>query len=483
MVHGTRSTGLVAPGRWHRAAWPSTGAVLLAEAAAASAGLGTAALDGPHWAAATAALAVGAGTLLRVRGTSAAEYAADRLGIRATARSHAGTAPSPVGGEVGARRTDRLLTIFVRLAPSAPQLVGMSRREDPAVPLGALAALLRHADTPADRIDVLLAGGRVPGEPPAPRMRYQQLLGPLRRWAAADVLVAVTIDPADCAAACVRRGGGPEAELRVAALVAQRVVDVLSARGISALPLTPAETAQLGPTVPADAVPCDPEALANGDLAELFTADAPGRAGLSVRADAGGGIRLNAWRSPDATDARPARGARDVAGPEDSLERLHLPRGGCGQILGSDATGGPVSARLHGRGVRTVWAAVADDPARQLVERAVATGARVLIVTGRPAMWQPLVSWVGSPRHLWVSGWRYPQQDAGVAHADYTVTVLDGTASGLPPGSLEPSGTVWRIEQAGISPVTEADVVVSQPMPGMLTVRTDGAAATLRLVA
>jgi hypothetical protein len=133
--------------------------------------------------------------------------------------------------------------------------------------------------------------------------------------------------------------------------------------------------------------------------------------------------------------------------------------------------------------VRTVWAAVADDPARQLVERAVATGARVLIVTGRPAVWQPLVSWVGSPRHLWISGWRYPQRDAGIQPSDYTVTILDGTASGVPPSADGPAGTVWRIERAGVSPVTEAEVVLSQPMPGMLTVRTAGEAATLRLVA
>ncbi|KXO89870.1 hypothetical protein AXK56_06890 [Tsukamurella pulmonis] len=483
MEQATRSSGLVAPGRWHRAAWPGTGAVLLAESAAAAAGLGTAALGGPHWAAATAALSVGAGALLRVRGTSGAEFVADRLRVRASARSRIAAAPSPGGGDIGVRRADGRLTAFVRLTPSTPLLVAMARREDPSVPLGLLSSLLRHADTPAARIDVLLAGGRVPGEPQAPRLRYQQLLGPLQRWSATDVIVSVTIDPADCAAACARRGGGPASELRVAAIAAQRTVDALRAHGIAALPLGPAEVAAVDPAAPAGALPCDPEALARGDVGALFAGDTPGRAGISLRPDGTGGIRLGAWRSTDGAETAARRGDREATGPEDALAGLHVPLAGCGQILGSDATGGPVAARLHGRGVRTVWAAVADDPARQLVERAVATGARVLIVTGRPAMWQPLVSWAGSPRHLWISGWRYPQEHAGLQPADYTVTVLDGTAAGLPPGSVEPAGTVWRVEQAGISPVTEADVVLSQPMPGMLTVRTDGAAATLRLVA
>ena len=483
MVHVTRSTGLVAPGRWHRSAWPGSGAVLLAEAAAASAGLCTATLSGSHWAAAGAALAVGAGSLLRVRGTSGSEYVADRLGGRVGMRSTTVAAPGPGGGEIGVRRADRGLTVFVRPAPSAPQLVTMSRHEDAAVPLGVLVGLLRHADTPAARIDVLLAGGRATGEPTAPRMRYQQLLGPLQRWATGEVLIAITIDPVDCAAACARRGGGPSGERRVAALVAQRTVDLLCARGIPAVPLSPAEAAGVDPVMPADAVPCDPAALANGDLSGVFTGDGPGRAGISVRPDPTGGIRIGAWRSPDDTDASARRGDHEATGPADALGSLHVPRAGCGQILGSDATGGPVAARLHGRGVRTVWAAVADDPARQLVERAVATGARVLIVTGRPAVWQPLVSWVGSPRHLWISGWRYPQRDAGIQPSDYTVTILDGTASGVPPSADGPAGTVWRIERAGVSPVTEAEVVLSQPMPGMLTVRTAGEAATLRLVA
>ncbi|NKY20377.1 type VII secretion protein EccE [Tsukamurella spumae] len=476
------STGLAAPGRWNRSAWPGTGAVLLAELGAAAAGLGTAALGGPHWAAAGAALVVGGGALTRVRGTAGAEFVADRLALRAAAGVRVEAAPYPGGGDIGVRRSGDGLTAFVRIAASTPQVVALLRRDDPAVPLGVLAALLRHGDTPASRIDVLLSGGRAPGEPPAPYLRYRHLLGPVNRWAAVDVLIGITVDPRACAAACLRRGGGPSGEGRVAALAAQRAMDLLRAAGVDAAVVRPAEAAHLDAAPPPGAEYLDPEILARGGLGALFHADAPGTAGVTLRAGADRGVRLGAWCSGAGSGRHPRRGDHEATGAASALESLHIPVSGAGQILGSDAAGGPVGVRLHGPGVRTVWAAVADDPARQLVERAVATGARVLVVTGRPAMWEPLVSWVGSPRHLWISGWRYPHPIAPLP-ADYTVTVLDGTAIGLPPGSVEPAGTVWRVEQAGISPVSEADVVLSQPMPGMLTVRTDGAAATLRLVA
>lgn len=485
MEYSTEHTGLIAPSRWDRAGRPSTGSVLVAEAVAATAALGMAAAGGPHWAAGAAALTVGGAALARFRGRSAAEIVTERFGGHTAARPTIEAAPYPGGGTIGVRREAGLLTAMVRICASPPQLVALLRRDDQAVPMGLLAGLLRHADTPASRIDVLLSGGRSPGLPTAPRIRYQQLLGSLARWAVADVLVAVTVDPADCAAACVRRGAGSEGELRVVALAAQRVADLLTAEGISASPVRPAEAATVEATPPPDARHADPEALARGDLDHLLGGcDASSAAGIVLRCDRGQAVRLGAWRSASADGPwRTDRGDREVTGTVQSLEAVHVSSGGCGQVLGADAAGGPVAVRLHGPGVRTVWAAVADDPARQLVERAVATGARVLLITGRPAMWEPLVSWVGSPQALWISGWRYPGELAGPTPGDYTVTVLDGTASGLAPGSAEPAGTVWRVESAGISPVTEADVVLSQPHPGMLTVRTDGSAATLRLVA
>ncbi|WP_019202385.1 type VII secretion protein EccE [Tsukamurella sp. 1534] len=478
------TSGLAAPGRWERGAWPSAGAVLLAETAAVAAGLGTAAAGGPHWAAAAAALAAGGAALTRRRGTSLAELAGDRLRRRTAQHVTVASAPYPGGGDIGVRRESGLLTAVLRITPPAPRLITPQRRDAPSVPLAALAGLLRHGDTPAARIDVLVNGGRAPSGAERPRGRYQNLTGPITAWAVADVRIAITIDPVDCAGALARRGGD---ELRVAAIAAQRLADVLAGEGVPSTPVTARDTGP-GPSTPPDgAVPADPDRLADGDIDHLIAAAASvGTAAISLRRGAGDDVRVGAWLcAPDADPGRPLRGDHNAAGTVPSLRRFHQPLAGCGQLVGADATGGPVTVRLHGPGVRTVWAAVADDPARQLVERAVATGARVLLVTGRPAMWEPLVSWTGSPENLWISGWRYPPEPhlSVLSPADYTVTVLDGTAAGLQPGSVEPAGTVWRIETAGISPVTEADVVLSQPQPGMLTVRTDGGAATVRLVA
>ncbi|GAA1085486.1 type VII secretion protein EccE [Tsukamurella strandjordii] len=487
-VTGAVPAALAAPTRWERHRWPAAGAILLAEASAAVAGLGTAAAGGPHWAAGLAALTVGGAALTRRRGTSAAEWATGRLRRPARSTHATAAAPYPGGGDIGIRHENGLITAVLRPTMDVPRIVAVRGRDDPSLPLDVLARVLRHADTPAARIDVLLAGGRAPSGPIAPRTRYQMLLGPIARWAVSDLRIAVSIDPTACAPAIARRRGDAAA---TAALAARRVADALAAEGIPTLPVGSAELASIVIESPEEAVHADPDALAAGDLDHLLgRADPFGTAVITVRP---GDVR-RAGGTPDVrVEARlyssglvPGDGDRNahaVSGTEPALRTLHVPLAGCGQMLGADTTGGPVSTRLHGPGVRTVWASVADDPARQLVERAVATGARVLIVTGRPALWEPLVGWVDSPEALWISGWRYPPHLAHLSPADYTVTVLDGTASGLAPGSVEPTGTVWRIEGLGISPVMEADVVLSQPQPGMLTVRTTGGAATVRLVA
>lgn len=489
-VPSTAPAALTAPPRWERRRWPATGAVLFAEGSAAAVGLGAAAAGAPHWAAATAALAVGGASLTRRHGVSAAEWVAQRLHRPPKVVHATGAAPYPGGGDIGVRHENGLLTAVLAPVPGAARVIALRGRDDPAVPLDVLSRALRHADTPAARIAVVFAGGRAPSNPVGPRQRYQSLLGPIARWALSDLRIAVSIDPSDCAAAIARRRGDESA---VVALAARRIADALAAEGIATVPVGAAQLSTLVVTEPAGAVHADPDALAAGDLDHLLIrADPYATAGITLRRsdDRGdrrsSGVRVAAWLHPAATIGSAERtGNSEVTGVTAALRALHVPLAGCGQLLGADTFGGPVAARLHGAGVRTVWASVADDPARQLVERAVATGARVLIVTGRPAMWAPLVKWANAPEALWISGWRYPAapQFSALGPADYTITVLDGTAAGLTPGSMEPTGTVWRMETLGISPVMEADVVLSQPQPGMLTVRTDGGAATVRLVA
>ncbi|MFC7753906.1 hypothetical protein [Tsukamurella soli] len=184
-------------------------------------------------------------------------------------------------------------------------------------------------------------------------------------------------------------------------------------------------------------------------------------------------------RSVPPTPAPDARlGVRPgwVTGDGAGLAGIGLPASGCGQVLGCDRAGRAVAARLHGPGVRTVGAAVDDGVALTLVERAVATGASVLLFTARPGVWAPLVRAADTPAALWVAGWRYPPQPSlsALRPTDYCLVVLDGVDSG------PAAPTVWRLAPAG-APVT-GDVTVAADHPGVLTVRAAGSVAAVRPV-
>lgn len=79
-------------------------------------------------------------------------------------------------------------------------------------------------------------------------------------------------------------------------------------------------------------------------------------------------------------------------------DALTLPVTGCGQVVGADESGAAVSARVTGRGVRTVYVAGELYLAQQLVFRSVAIGARVAIHTDRASAWRPLLAAAGPDR-------------------------------------------------------------------------------------
>ena len=95
---------------------------------------------------------------------------------------------------------------------------------------------------------------------------------------------------------------------------------------------------------------------------------------------------------------------KDVVGlaevPTIDLDRLRLPAGGCGQLVGSDPSGHGVATRLVGPGVASVHLDGEPYLARQVVFRAVATGARVVVRTDRPDDWIGLATAVDDPDRL-----------------------------------------------------------------------------------
>src|SRR5699024_1371834 len=66
--------------------------------------------------------------------------------------------------------------------------------------------------------------------------------------------------------------------------------------------------------------------------------------------------------------------------------------GGDGQLIGGAADGSAVLAPLAGPGLSTVELAGSAYAARQAVVRALATGARAVVVTDRPGEWRHLES-------------------------------------------------------------------------------------------
>ncbi|MFE9691690.1 type VII secretion protein EccE [Micromonospora sp. NPDC005806] len=90
-----------------------------------------------------------------------------------------------------------------------------------------------------------------------------------------------------------------------------------------------------------------------------------------------------------------ARGGTAAAGAD--LDALELSLGESGLMVGTSRHGGPVTIRLFGPGA-TRLLLVGGIPAAQLmVLRALALGARVVVQTARPRVWEPFVRAVGAP--------------------------------------------------------------------------------------
>ncbi len=94
----------------------------------------------------------------------------------------------------------------------------------------------------------------------------------------------------------------------------------------------------------------------------------------------------------------------------DTLDSVTVPVAGCGQLIGVGDDGRGVAVRLWGPGVRRVAVAVDTFALFQLVWRAVATGARVVVLTDRPAVWRPVTGAAGDTTRLSV---RAPHQATG----------------------------------------------------------------------
>ena len=82
------------------------------------------------------------------------------------------------------------------------------------------------------------------------------------------------------------------------------------------------------------------------------------------------------------------------------VRRTALPCSGSGQLLGADREGRPVALPLAGPGVSRVIIDAQWPLAAQIVLRAIATGARIVLHTDDQTRWQPIIATVDSPDRL-----------------------------------------------------------------------------------
>ncbi|MET8650210.1 type VII secretion protein EccE [Nocardia aurea] len=447
--------------------------------------------------------------------------------------------PLPDGGSYGMRwdglhlitmlRIDAQPPFVTRLGPS-----GLSAGE--MIPLPELARCLSQFDIALAAIDVISTGSRTSDAGAVARL-YDQMLGPLPAVAHRTVWIVLRLDPLSNTDAVTRRGGGSTGTLRTALVATQRVANRLAARELTASVLSAAEmTAAVNQLVRGghlDEFSESPDSLeqngvhsttyrvaleefgdrgftdiwATQSLATTLTlrlrpttgSAAPGStSGIEVTATA----RFDARHQPaEATvpGLVPLRGKQYRAlvhslpignrGPElpidgslgtpESLAGFDLPLTGCGQLIGADSSGQGVAVPLVGH-VRRVEIIGALLIAKQVILRAIALGATVVVHTNRHEQWREMVAYVDSPQALSLATWSAGSQQAN-AYRAATVIVYDG----LTPSTHHSDATVILLRQesggAGFDP--DLTLVEDSETANLVTLRSAAGSTQVHMVA
>jgi type VII secretion protein EccE len=151
-----------------------------------------------------------------------------------------------------------------------------------------------------------------------------------------------------------------------------------------------------------------------------------------------------------------------------AFQRLDLPVGGAGLMIGANRHGGPVIARLFRP--EATWAVlIGGVPAAQLLTlRAMALGARVVVQTTRPRVWEPFVRGVSAPGQAisLIQPGRTVNAPADALRPLLVVIDIGPVAGGGPPGPGWQATLVVRDEftAADTDAVSRADLVLLQPL-------------------
>lgn len=439
----------------------------------------------PGWQGAAAGLAVALVVVVRVRGTTLPRLAALWLGYarerRRRVRKQLPLEPFDVpmaeGVLIGFRWDGKTLLSLLKIDENPQALTvmepGVTISGD-TVPVPALIDCLQQFDITLDSIDVLSQGARSHGHSQVAAV-YDAVLGPLPAIAQRSVWIAIRFDPAKCADAVRRRGGGRDGILRTATTATRRVANRLVEAGLRPRVMTAADisqaTNQLSDGVNLAGVEetwrtcregqfrlrsfaIKPAMLTTAGLGLLWTIPSYSTTVcLSLRRGRGGAAQIRGLSRFDThgrariqlrglTHLRgyqysalaaslpvpqPHRQVQHWAftGADTDCQELAVPASGCGQVIGADEHGRAVALPLFGPQINRVEIVGTLHLAQQAVLRSLALGAHVLVHTRRPELWRDMVEEVADHDLLWVSDFNRGAMQAG-ADRNYSVEMFDG---------------------------------------------------------
>ncbi|GGG14244.1 hypothetical protein GCM10007304_30420 [Rhodococcoides trifolii] len=402
---------------------------------------------------------------------------------------------------IGVRWDGRRLSGTMEVSPivSGTSVIGRGASvPDVRLPLDRLQSALAHHDLRPVSIDISSHGRRLGIDKHAADV-YARLIGPLPAVAVRSTFVTVTVDVARTADAVTRRGGGFDGAAKAFTVALGRVERALWGTGVQSRILTASEFSAVARYFAAGVRSGgtrrvfgwslrgrEVDAAALGQL--WATPCAASTVTVALRhSEYDGHVRLSAmytvtddvepdhpplsksvplhayWRRLLRSQEPSRTGADNESTPLDrvlgsSVNALALPVAGCGQLIGSDATGRAVCARLWGTGTSTVHVRGELFLARQLVFRAVGVGATVLVSTERHVEWRQLARSLADPRSLTVTD--PSERLSGIAAQGFDLVVVDGHSSRPP----SPSSTTMYLRDTPDGAMPDAaDITIVQP--------------------
>ena len=403
---------------------------------------------------------------------------------------------------------DRIITTL-RIDPSPISLTRFTAGAtitDDVLPVEVIASCLQQFDLTVESLDIISHGSRAHGDGPIARI-YEGILGPLPAAAFRTVWIVLRINPLASTDAIARRGGGATGALKTAMIATRRVANHLTSQGHPATILSAAEItsatwqltggqdpdslteewahATAGP-LRMTSVALSAEALNTQGLMSVWarpaisttlalhlrgtTDDEIGVSAIARFTTVGeealnplpgsrpflGNERAAVLATVPAADPFPERSAFEYFATPDFLTTLTIPASGCGQLVGADPQSRAVALPLAGASVRHLDIAGSLHLAQQVILRAIALGARVLVNTDRPTYWAPMATAVGSPYLLTIAGASAGSQIAG-QRQEFSVNVFDGV-----PMAPSVPGTAMTISAPARPPVPTADISLLQ---------------------